>query len=249
VGAAARLVTTAPGTQRLYRERYGLEAARVLCIPNGYDEENFVQAGGRTPPAAGAPGRTTLVHSGILYPQDRDPGPFLAALGALARRGLVNPGNLRVTLRASGHEELLQAMIDRAGVGALVRLESGIAYLDALAEMMAADGLLIFQAASCNHQIPAKLYEYLRSGRPIFAVTDPAGDTAATLRECGIGTIARLDDARDIERGLEEFLRLVRAGAAPCAAPEVAARYSRRAQASDLAALLETAADPRYVKD
>jgi hypothetical protein len=106
--------------------------------------------------------------------------------------------------------------------------------------MMSADGLLIFQAASCNHQIPAKLYEYLRSGRPIFAVTDPAGDTAAALRECGGGDIARIDDAADIERRLEMFLSGLHARTAAAVAPEIAARYSRRAQTAALAALFDT---------
>jgi hypothetical protein len=105
--------------------------------------------------------------------------------------------------------------------------------------MMAADGLLIFQAASCNHQIPAKLYEYLRSGRPILALTDPAGDTAATMRECGANTIARLDDAGDIENRLQEFIGMLRARTASGVAPDVASRYPRRAQTANLAALFD----------
>jgi len=183
--------------------------------------------------------RLHLVHSGILYPHDRDPSLFFTALAALARRGIVTAENLRVTLRASGHDEVLRALIERAGVAELVKLEPAIPYTEALAEMMSADGLLIFQAASCNHQIPAKLYEYLRSGRPILALTDPAGDTAATMRECGATTIARLDDASDIEPRLEEFVTGLRSRTAPSVAPDVASRYSRRAQTANLAALFD----------
>jgi glycosyltransferase involved in cell wall biosynthesis len=235
---ASRVVFTAPGTQRLYRDRYALDDARAFCIPNGYDEENFAQAS-LLARAAPRPSQLHLVHSGILYPHDRDPGMFFAALGALAHRGLVNATSLRVTLRASGHDETLSPMIERAGIADIVRLEPGIAYTEALAEMMSADGLLVFQAASCNHQIPAKLYEYLRSGRPIFALTDPAGDTASTLRESGGGEIARIDDASDIEHRLETFLEQLRARTAASAAPDVAARYSRRAQAAVLADVLD----------
>ena len=237
---AASIVFTAPGTQRLYRDRYGLEAARSLCIANGYDEENFAQASRLAATTQQSPQqRLHLLHSGILYPHDRDPGKFFAALAALARRGVVSADDLRVTLRASGHDDTLRPMIERAGIQDLVRLEPGIAYTEALAEMMSADGLLVFQAASCNHQIPAKLYEYLRSGRPIFALTDPAGDTATTLRECAGGEIARIDDAADVERRLETFLSQLRARTAATVAPEIAARYSRRAQTEVLAALFD----------
>ena len=34
--------------------------------------------------------------------------------------------------------------------------------------MLAADGLLLMQAANRNSQILAKAYEYLRAGRPIL---------------------------------------------------------------------------------
>ena len=37
-----------------------------------------------------------------------------------------------------------------------------------------ADALLVLQASNCNEQIPAKLYEYLRTGRPILC-TDRSG--------------------------------------------------------------------------
>ncbi len=66
-------------------------------------------------------------------------------------------------------------------------------YREALCDCAEAHALLLFQAASCNHQIPAKAYEYLRLGKPILALTHPSGDTAALLsaieghdrRSCG----------------------------------------------------------------
>jgi glycosyltransferase involved in cell wall biosynthesis len=236
---AACLVLTAPGTQRRYREQHGVEAERSLCISNGYDEENFAQAVRLVRPGAQAGPRLHLVHSGILYPHDRDPSFFFAALAALARRGVVNGDNLRITLRASGHDETLRAMIEQSGVAELVRLEPGVAYTEALAEMLAADGLLLFQGPSCNHQIPAKLYEYLRSGRPILALTDPAGDTAATLREAGGSTIARIDDQADMELRMQSFLDELRMHTAAGVPLEIASRYSRRSQTATLAALFD----------
>jgi len=46
---------------------------------------------------------------------------------------------------------------------------------------MGSDLLLVFQGSNFNTQIPAKIYEYLRSERPVLAVVDPAGGTAAQL--------------------------------------------------------------------
>jgi hypothetical protein len=72
--------------------------------------------------------------------------------------------------------------------------------------MLRADGLLIMQASNCNAQIPAKLYEYLRAGRPILCLSDPSGDTVAVLRRAGLGAMAPLDDSAAIARLLERFI-------------------------------------------
>ncbi|MEG0883603.1 MAG: glycosyltransferase, partial [Janthinobacterium sp.] len=109
----------------------------------------------------------------------------------------------------------------------------------ALQEMLAADGLLLLQAANCNAQIPAKLYEYLRCRRPILALTDLAGDSAAKLRQCGIDTIGQLASSGDCARALLRFLELARAGGAPLASDSTIALQTRQARSRSLADLLD----------
>jgi hypothetical protein len=146
---------------------------------------------------------------------------------------------LKVVLRATGHDAHIARLIAQFDVADLVELAPSVAYVDALAETLSADGLLLFQAANCNHQIPAKLYEYLRAGRPILALTDSAGDTAATLRGAGVESIAQLDQRADIVAHLTKFLTDIENGSAMLVSRELASRYSRRAQARELAALLD----------
>lgn len=236
---SARAVFTTSGTLRMYQERYPeVPAARLRVIENGYDEENFAAAERKLP--AVAPNRPlTLVHSGILYPSERDPTAFFGALQDLKRAGSLDASRLRIILRATGHDAHIATLIAQFEVGDLVELAPAIAYEDALAEIMTADGLLLFQAANCNHQIPAKLYEYLRAGRPVFALTDDAGDTAVTLRAAGLDAIAPLDQRTVIAVRLTKFIADIVTGSAKLAIPELAARYSRRSQARELAALLE----------
>src|SRR5215475_8746452 len=113
-----------------------------------------------------------------------------------------------------------------------------VTYSDSLAEMLSVDALLILQASNCNEQIPAKFYEYLRARRPIFALTDPAGDTANALRAAGIDTIARLDSEEHIVAGLKRFLSLLRTCGAPIAGETVIAAASRRNRTIEFAELL-----------
>lgn len=239
----ATAVFTTGGARAIYLARYGELAPeeRAVVIANGYDEENFARAVAVSRPPAGVHA-LTLLHSGVLYPRERDPRPFFEALALLNQRGVIRAGELRVVLRATGHDEQHRCAIDAAGVAEFVVLAPPIAYEQALREMLEADALLLFQAANCNQQIPAKLYEYFRAGRPVFALTDAAGDTAAALREAGIDTIVPLDNASAIAAGLTRFLERLAQDQAPCANSAVVGRYSRYALTGELAALLDAAA-------
>src|SRR6185369_3884375 len=101
----------------------------------------------------------------------------------------------QVILRASGFAETFRLRVAALEIDDMVRFEPAIGYQQALLEMVEVDGLLVLQASNCNHQIPAKLYEYIRSGTPIVALTDPQGDTAAVLLKLGDQFLAPLDDA------------------------------------------------------
>lgn len=240
VRRCARAVFTTEGARAMYAERYpGIPASRWAVIENGFDEENFRDAeSGFERRPLGRAGQLTLVHSGVLYPYERDPRPFFSALRALLGRGEISPDGLQIVLRATGADEVYRPMLEEQGLSGIVRLEPSVGYRDALREMLCADGLLVFQAAGCNHQVPAKVYEYFRAGRPIFALTDSAGDTAGVLRGAGVGDIANIADAEEIEAGLRAFLRAVAEGRARGVAPEAAAAHSRRARTAELARLL-----------
>lgn len=243
----ARAVFTTQGTLDMYAERYPEKPASTWSIiENGFDDENFrdAETGFERKPL-GKPGQVTLIHSGILYPQERDPKPFFAALRELKASGEISADRLQVVLRATGSDHLYQPMLAELGLTDIVKLAPTVNYKDALREMLVADGLLLFQASMCNHQIPAKLYEYLRAGQPIFTLTDPIGNTASSLRAAGATDIVNITDANDIATGLRQFLTRVRAGVANGVRREVADLHSRRSRTKELAKILEQVAVDR----
>jgi glycosyltransferase involved in cell wall biosynthesis len=235
---ASCAVFTTPGAVQMHRKRYpDVPERRFRVIENGYDEENFERAASAV--RTDSKPYLTLLHSGILYPGERDTRPFFGALSDLKSRGLVSAERLRVVLRATAHDAYQAEQITHYGVGDIVRLEPAIGYEAALAEMQSVDGLLVFQAANCNHLIPAKLYEYLRARRPIFALSDDAGDTAALLRRVGVGIVTPLEDRARIQADLIDFLAAVRESRAPVASVADVQRYSRRERAHELATLFD----------
>ncbi|MBV5310184.1 MAG: glycosyltransferase, partial [Chromatium okenii] len=78
------LVTvTTPSAVNLYRHRYPQFADKVHLLENGYDEETFV---GTEAGAPLNPGKITLLHSGIVYPRERNPTFLFTALATLKER-------------------------------------------------------------------------------------------------------------------------------------------------------------------
>ena len=243
VHRASAVVLTSAGTQRMYAARYpSLPQSRWVHIPNGYDEDSFREAE-RLPPAGnnGEELRIHLVHSGLLDPVDRNPYPFFRALAQLKRNGDISARDLHVTLRATANDAAYRATLEELGIADIVELAPALPYIQALREMLDAHGLLVFQAGNCNHQTPAKLYEYLRAGRPILAITDPAGDTAATLlaANCPFEHIAVIDDEQSICQRLSAFTATLRQRRAPLPDADRVQQWSRRGQARALAQTLD----------
>jgi len=273
VQAASRVIFTTPGAVRMYQQRYpDLPAQRWILIPNGYNEAIFSElevelaglAGGNgaagfneatgfneemgTGEAEGASQKRrplTLLHSGLLYPEERDPRCFFSALAALKRSGSIDAQQLNIVLRASGHDDGYRVMLAEYGIEDLVLLAPALDYRAALTEMLQVDGLLILQASGCNHQVPAKIYEYFRAGKPILALTDPAGDTAQTMRQMQLTTIAPLDDSEAIATQLLAFIAAIDSGCAQVASQVEAEKYSRRAASTVLAKLFDDVLDKR----
>lgn len=245
---AACTVFTTPGSMRSCAERYPAvaSAGRLMVVPNGFDEEDFAGLPHGNPPQPGA--RLHLVHAGVLYPEGRNPVPFFEALAHLQSSGAISPGDLRITLRASGSEPAYAAELVRLGLQSIVTLAPPCSYHDALAEQATADGLLLFQGSQFDRQIPAKLYEYLRLSRPVFALVGEHGDTRALLRDVGGAIIAPLDAVPVIEAKFLEFLRAVLGGGMRTSAQEVQ-RYSRNRTARQLASLLSRVADGEPAHD
>ncbi len=239
---ASSAVFTTAGTLAMYRDRYpGIEAGKFRVIENGYDEPAFASVMSSVADSKGKrSGPTLLVHSGLLYSSERDPSCFFRAISILLANKLISADTLRIVLRASGEEAQHQATIDELGIQEIVKLEPPISYRDALLEMLNADGLLLFQAENCDHQIPAKLYEYIRARKPIFAMLGLQGETANLLRASGDFTVVSLASVDQIVTGLSEFLASIDAGLLPIASDKVVKSHSRQARTRELVDVFES---------
>lgn len=246
IARAHRTVFVTPGALNDCRQRFVGAAGRLSLIPNGYDEElEPADTADRWQPHRSGPIR--LLHSGHLYRKGRNPSAFLMALERLRQRDEISAGDLEVVFRNSQEDALYREEIDRRGLGDMVSLAPRISHGDALQEQRSVDGLLLLQGAEFNRQVPAKLFEYLRSRRPVLALVDEHGDTATVLDELGGARQAAADDPLQIANAVRRFISELRNirdnGPGDAGVDEDAlANYSRQRQTAALAALLAEAA-------
>jgi glycosyltransferase involved in cell wall biosynthesis len=241
---AAVVIFTAESARKMYLLRYPeIEHRRSRVIVNGYDEEDFTDL----PPAprriSGADGPLRLLHAGLIYPEERDPRPLFHALVSLKKTGTVSPKTLQLDLRASGSEDYYARLINELHIADIVQLLPPLPYRDSLQDAATADALLLLQGPSCDHQIPAKAYEYLRLDKPILALTTHEGDTGTLLETTGGATIVDPLSADAIARALPRFLDAVLTGTHSLPIPAITRGYARRSQAGELARCLSFALD------
>jgi glycosyltransferase involved in cell wall biosynthesis len=233
----------------MYQSRYPeLAEEKCLLLPNGYDEEDFLDLLAPSPPRVPRGQTFQLLHSGLVYPEERDPRPFFRALARLKQEGKIDGKSLSVNFRAPGSEQIYLRAITDLGIADVLHLTERIPYTAALQEYIESDALLLMQAKNCDHQIPAKMYEYFRLGKPILALTTESGDTASVLRKVGGATIVDLADEQAIYRALPEFIESVNQGQHPLPSQALVMRYSRRNLTEELANHLDRLEAPAHLQ-
>ncbi len=233
---ASRFLFTAPAAIRMYRRRYPeLSAEACLLLPNGYDEADFEHL----VPRKTSNKKIRLLHSGLIYPWERDPIPFFRALARLKAEGRITSETLSVELRACGAEAEFQKEVAKLGIDDIVEFLPALPYHASLQDAAMADCLLLLQAACCDHQIPAKTYEYFRLNKPILALTTETGDTAGLLNQVGGATIVSLASEDAIYAALPRFLQQVQDGLHPLPSALKRCAFSRRSQAEHLAECMD----------
>ncbi|MFO0966063.1 MAG: glycosyltransferase family 4 protein [Gemmataceae bacterium] len=182
VRQADAVIANTPLSVRSFVAAYPDYAEKFESIPNGFEPDWLPPA----PPRPAKPDRLTLLHAGELY-SGRDPRPLLDALAGLNPSAGALPWHVTFLGRSTEGIFDLRSEISRRHLDAQVMIEDQVPYAEATRRMMTSDALLLVHTPGIKIGVPAKLYEYLGTGRPVLALADPDGDIAWVLRQSGPG--------------------------------------------------------------
>ena len=223
----------------------------VVLITNGFDEDDFAEAG---EPSSGAPGvqffpdpengseknldtpapqrprtKVRLVHTG-LFAADGNP---LNLWDALAERCAADPTfreRLQIRLAGKVDAAVTEAVRARGLGGNLVEL-GYLPHDETVREQRAADILLLPLRREPEYAkvLPGKIFEYLAARRPVLGIGQEDGAAAAVLRDAAAGQMFDWDKKDELLAFLD----------AEHPQTEGIEKYTRRALTAQLAELLK----------
>lgn len=229
LGTARALVTVTEPWSVILREKYGKPTALVM---NGFDPADFPDQ-----PLAPTSGRdrVTIVYTGTLYRDVRDPGPLFEAVAALGPTAA--PVRIRFYGSDLGYARELTAKYD---IAANVEINAPIPYGEAVMAQRGADVLLLLRWNNPGEKtvVAGKLFEYFGARRPILSVGCEDGVAADLIRSRGAGLVS--NDPRTIADQLQKWIALKRdAGAIRANPSSVRDGFSREDQFAILERFLE----------
>jgi glycosyltransferase involved in cell wall biosynthesis len=124
--------------------------------------------------------------------------------------GTLDRGAVRIDLIGSSDLDLRE-IVDARGLRDVVALTPPVTYDVAREKLRRSDALLLLQTGT-QLQVPAKLYEYIGLGKPIFALTDSAA-IAALIRDHNLGWSCHPSDQQALRRAVAELVAAKRSGA------------------------------------
>jgi glycosyltransferase involved in cell wall biosynthesis len=205
--------------RRSFLQRYPpLGEERFVTLTNGYDDAV------KPPPKLKSGSKSKLfLHSGSIYGSRRI-GTFCQAVNSLVSAGSLNPGSFRILF----HGEISSSSLFDAHQYAhdliknhQIEFEPFLdSWQDGQRILWTADILLVFSGSPL--EVPAKFYEYLKTGKPIFAVSEK-GALTDLLDLTGTGVWADPGDSSAIAAGLLKALQMN-----PVSPEEVTRRWDNR---------------------
>lgn len=176
-------------------------------LTNGYDTDVFE-------PLLAEPrinhATIDFVYTGRLF-KNRRGYAFAEALGQIKRKSPDLVTNVRVNMYGSISPEILQRyneILSQYDIEDHYVFHSDVKYHDAMRAQVQCDYLLLIvdTGATSDGVIPGKLFEYIASKRPIFALCNP-GATKDIIEKANAGVVLPAESVKNIQLELEAWLR------------------------------------------
>lgn len=172
---------------------------KLILVPNGFDLEDWELENvvSSVPLVRSKPLR--IVHTGTVYPGQRDPTPLLEVLDAMVEKKLLVEGDILLEFYGTRVEPIKELM-KNPRFKPFLRTPGHLPREEAIRIQREADLLLLLESAAADARgiLTGKVFEYISAGRPIICIgSQPDFEIGLLLHRTGTGVVANSDDIVD----------------------------------------------------
>lgn len=219
-------------SEPLAKEMQAFHAKECVTIPNGFDEQDFVENISLTP-------KFTITHTGTIIPDKRNPTPLFKAIFELKLEDKISSRDIEVRFFGKNVDEIILPLVHRYDIEEFVKIESFIPYKESIKKQMESTALLLLSWNDPKDKgtLTGKVFEYMGAERPILALALKGGEIDNLLTKSGCGVIAnQVDEIKAIlVEWLKEFKQCGQITSFYNPDNRVIGQYTRKEQARGLA--------------
>jgi len=176
-------------------------------ITNGFDEEDFT---GLNSFVDDQKAYLDIVYTGTFYDR-RKPVIIWKAITELVNEKLIDLANIRITLIGKNKPEfVLGEYYNHKDIRSIVRLIQNLERTKALqyAYNSSLQLLYIAPGPNCKAELTGKIFDYLRTYRPILAIIPPDGVAAEIINQSKCGFVYDSSDIENVKKGICEVYNM-----------------------------------------
>lgn len=211
-----------------------LDESKFHHVPNGYDSSDF-PVGEYTRNE-----KFTLTYTGSLYGR-RNPKSLFEAIEKLIQMGKIDKEKLKLVFVGRFGEEVVE-MFENASFKECIETVGYVTHKESISFLIKSEALLLIvdEAKESEEIVPGKVYEYLGTMRPLFAIAPNESAIAELIYETDAGLVAHQSEIDKIAENLHEYYYHWEESL-PLTQPNVKAieQYERRNASKKLAEILD----------
>jgi glycosyltransferase involved in cell wall biosynthesis len=210
-------------------DNFNISASKIEVMYNGFDNKDFEKADYK------ANDKIIISYIGNMY-KHRTSRYFLQAVRELIEEGQLEKEKLQLNYMGNYYIEEMN-VIENSGLLDIIKITPQQEHKLAVAEMQKSDILLLLIGSeSGKNVLTGKIFEYLKSQRPILGLVPEGGEAQQLLHKVDNPWTSKAEDCEGIKKELLEIIRFVESGAKM---DFDISDFSRKAQASKALKFIE----------
>lgn len=228
---AAHVLVAKPKIYDQIQSLYPPVKEKMTLITNGFDEEDF----NNIKSVSTESDKFRICFTGGMWKSAglHSPLTFLSVLKSLFESGVLKRDEILFEI-CGDVDPYYENMFEQLGVMDFVKLRGFVSHDDAVRAQVESDLLLLLIESEKGYEdslryngiIPAKIFEYVRSGTPILGIVPEGGFEADLIKSTQTGLVAKPNDEDDVR---EKLLKLVKGGFKMSPDENLINTYSREA--------------------